>query len=72
MKTNIFYFFTILFLFACNNQENPNDELFDKLYGSKLVCPQNLENVNDTLENIDVFFNKPVKIVTESSFKSAT
>ena len=68
MKTNIFYLFTILFLFACNSEENPNDELFDKLSGSTLECPQNLQNVNDTLENIDVFFNKPVKIISNVFF----
>ncbi|MEA3450890.1 MAG: hypothetical protein U9Q83_03195 [Bacteroidota bacterium] len=68
MKTNIIYLLAIVFLFACNNQENPNDELFDKLYGSKLVCPQNLQNINDSIKNTENFFSAKVKIVSNVFF----
>ena len=68
MKKSTMFLLIIISTVACNNQENPNDELFDKLYGSKLVCPQNLENINDTIENIDIFFSAKVKIVSNVFF----
>ena len=73
MKISVFllFVFSVIIFSSCNNnnkKNNNNNTDFDRIYGTTLKYPQNLENVVDSTENTEVFFTKPVKIVSNVFF----